>query len=170
MRRHHGLGLSMPYFWVSEEDKKAWEESGLSIGEWRRSRLQEQQAAALITHPLWPAVQRWLPAIFPITNWGERGAEFGYQTDPGRGDSFQPVLVLKVPLLESTINWQLNIPALGELVSRAVTAAGLSGPLTLDERQPQMRVSDLAGTLRTAAEVEQLATVLGDLRWPQPPT
>ena len=160
----------MPYFWVSAEDKKAWEESGLSIGEWKRLKLREQQEEALIAHPLWPVVQRWLPAIFPVIDWDKQGAEFGYQADPGQGDSLQPVLVLRVPPLENTINWQLDIHALSKLVSRTVTAAVLSDALTLDKRLPKLHGSDLTGTLHTAAEVEQLATVLGELRWARPPT
>ncbi|HEV3293188.1 MAG TPA: hypothetical protein VG123_29775 [Streptosporangiaceae bacterium] len=160
----------MPYFWVSQEDEKAWSESGLSIGEWKRLKLQERQAAALNTHPLWPVVERWLPVIFPVTDWGEQGAEFGYRADPTKGDPFQAVLLLVAPPGQIPINWSLHVSALGELIGRPVTAEELSGLLVLEGRQPEVRGGgDLAGTLRTAADVERLATVLGELRWPRPP-
>lgn len=159
----------MPYFWVSEEDEKAWAESGMSIAEWQNLRLREKREEALTGNPLWSVAQRWLPGVFPVFRWSQGRAEFGYLADAGKDDSFRAVLVLAAVAGQEGVDWELHVAVLADLIGRAVTAEEVSALLSGKGRQVEVRGPDLAGSLRTAADVERLATVLGELRWPRPP-
>jgi hypothetical protein len=170
--------IALPYFWISKEEREEWAQSGMSMADWHKRRTKDMadqiKAAGLAknrlsTNPLWPAVQHWLPSVFPKMNRADYKVDFGYEADLAQGTSFCAVLSLYMASGPEEFNWELHVSPLGVLIGRPVTIKEVSRQLSGEGPQPEIKGEYLAGIFRTAADVERLATVLAGLRWPKPP-